>query len=84
MELQGYWYNGKQSGQQAAFFRVTHADYFDIFDVDNQHVKLCCGKFSDVEISSRLGNTPRFFYFPQGQKFETRDNDLVDQMLKQY
>lgn len=31
-----------------------------------------------VEISSRIGNTPRFVRFPAGGAFETDDNDAID------
>ncbi len=37
-----------------------------------------------VEVSSRLGNTPRYFSLPDGWKFETRDNDGVDALLRQH
>jgi len=36
---------------------------------------------ADVAISSRLGNTPRVFQFPDGSRAETRDNDAVDRLL---
>lgn len=34
----------------------------------------------DIGISPRIGNTPRFIEFPDGSRFETRDNDSVDQI----
>lgn len=37
-----------------------------------------------VKVSSRLGNTPRYFSFPDGWKFETRDNDGVDTLLRKH
>jgi Zn-dependent protease with chaperone function len=37
--------------------------------------------FSDIRISSRLGNTPRMLDFPDGGKCEARDNDSIDQWL---
>lgn len=37
-----------------------------------------------VTVSSRLGNTPRYFSLPDGWKFETRDNDGVDALLLQH
>lgn len=33
--------------------------------------------------SSRLGNSTRYIYFPNGQKLETRDNDGVDALMRQ-
>ncbi len=35
----------------------------------------------EVEISSRLGNTPRYLGFPGGATFETGDNDAIDRLL---
>ena len=37
-----------------------------------------------VTVSSRLGNTPRYFALPDGWKFETRDNDGVDALLQKH
>ncbi|QKT03559.1 M48 family metallopeptidase [Ectothiorhodospiraceae bacterium 2226] len=34
-----------------------------------------------IEVSSRIGNTPRFLRFPSGGSFETADNDAVDRAL---
>lgn len=38
--------------------------------------------FSAVKVKSRVGNTPRYLYFPSGEKCETRDHAIVDQWLK--
>jgi len=39
-------------------------------------------KFSQIKVSSRIGNTPRYINFPDGSLFETEDNDVVDKMVK--
>ncbi len=36
----------------------------------------------NLQITSRLGDTPRFFGFSDGSRFETTDNDAVDALLK--
>ncbi|GGK00885.1 M48 family metallopeptidase [Pseudomonas matsuisoli] len=36
---------------------------------------------ADVEISSRIGNTPRFLRFTNGGSFETGDNEAIDAVL---
>lgn len=41
-----------------------------------------CYLLDAVEITSRLGNTPRYFSLPDGGKFETRNNDGVDGLLR--
>ncbi|MGE0079823.1 MAG: M48 family metallopeptidase [Thiohalomonadaceae bacterium] len=37
---------------------------------------------SEVDVSSRLGDTPRFLRFPGGAQFETGDNAGVDALLR--
>ncbi len=37
--------------------------------------------FSELQISSRVGNTPRYITFPDGAQFETTDNAAVDSMM---
>jgi len=46
--------------------------------------KLFRGVFSDLNISSRLGNSARYVYFPEGQKFETRNNDDIDRAIASF
>lgn len=38
----------------------------------------------EVEISSRIGNTPRRLRFPSGAMFETDDHEIIDTWLRQY
>jgi Zn-dependent protease with chaperone function len=46
-----------------------------------------CGRelvytLTELRISDRLANTPRSIYLPDGAKCETRDNDLIDEVLR--
>jgi Zn-dependent protease with chaperone function len=78
--IQGELYDGKTSAhtpaQLTAFpggllqlrWGEGHADY----------------GLDSVEVSSRLGNTPRYLKLPDGRKFETRDNDAVDALLREH
>ncbi len=91
MDIQGYWYDGQQSGQQPAVVHIDQHGYMDVFlsDGDSSTLvyarhKLFSGQIADIKISQRLGNTSRYFYFPDGQKFETRDNDQVDHATQQF
>lgn len=76
--VDGQLYDGKTSAARAARIRlagpgqlrVEHPQGADAYAVDR------------VEISSRLGNTPRHFSLPDGSRFETGDNDAVDAMLR--
>ena len=38
-------------------------------------------RLEELDISSRLGNTPRHLALPNGARFETKDNDAVDALL---
>ena len=38
--------------------------------------------WQDLNISPRVGNTPRYLHLPNDAVFETRDNDLVDQLAR--
>jgi Zn-dependent protease with chaperone function len=91
IEIKGHWYDGQQSGQHQALVCIDSHGYIDVLSIkDNARStvyardKLFSGQIDSVEVSSRLGNTARYFYFPDGQKFETRDNDQVDAVLKQH
>ncbi len=37
-----------------------------------------CHDYPELRISSRLGNTPRYVYLPDGARLEVADNDAVD------
>jgi len=37
-----------------------------------------------VEISPRLGNTPRVLRWPDGAQFETTDNDAIDRLMQRF
>jgi Zn-dependent protease with chaperone function len=52
-----------------------------MFDFQGQPQQVA---FSAINISDRLGNTPRFLDMPDGLRLETNDNDLIDRCIKQY
>lgn len=37
--------------------------------------------YPDLRITSRLGNTPRFIYLPDGARLEVGDNDAIDEAV---
>lgn len=39
---------------------------------------------ADVDISPRIGNTPRYLSFPGGETFECNDNAAIDQLQKSH
>ena len=48
---------------------------------DGEAAELPLADFDQLRISSRIGNTPRCIYFPNGGKFETDDNQAIDRWL---
>lgn len=96
IKVSGDWYDGKQSIKQLAFVcvRMPSSPSVNCQQVDVAVTSVGNGEsfgqpplfegyWSDVNISQRLGNTPRYIYFPDGQKFETRENDRLDELVQQ-
>ncbi|MGM0595197.1 MAG: M48 family metallopeptidase, partial [Pseudomonadota bacterium] len=79
-QIAGELYDGKSSHHWPATLRL----------VGEGELRLSWEEGSDdyllgaVSVTSRLGNTPRYFTLPDGKKFETRDNDAVDALLRQH
>jgi Zn-dependent protease with chaperone function len=83
MALKGLWFDGKVSASISAELQVDDAGFISVIDEVSRDVIVQI-PFSAVRISSRVGNTPRYVYFPDSKKFETRQHDLVDQLLQKY
>lgn len=81
MVLQGIWFDGKTSVSQPVELRMNGAGEVSVLRVSDQTL-LTTVPFSAVKVKSRVGNTPRYLYFPSGEKCETRDHAIVDQWLK--
>ncbi len=75
--LHGYFYDGKTSYAVPASLEIQR-EGFVLLQANGQQHRFPLKK---IRISSRLGRTPRNFYFPGGSKFETVENDIVDQAL---
>jgi Zn-dependent protease with chaperone function len=81
--VQGNWFDGKTSSQILAYIDVDLDGVVNVFDNGRQQL-LIQSTFSELKISSRVGATPRYLFFPAGEKFETRDNDKIDFLLNQF
>lgn len=57
--------------------RVNSDGLVTIIDASSKEVLLRLS-FTDITISSRLGNTPRYLKCPAGSVFETSDNAAID------
>jgi Zn-dependent protease with chaperone function len=76
--IRGHYYDGRSARRRPATLRVQG-------DV----VRLCADDaviregvpLDALQVSSRLGNTPRILRFPDDALFETDDNDAVDRVM---
>ena len=81
--LHGHYYDGKTSAQVRAECRIYDNGAVHVQRAEDGARLLTLPRF-EVNASPRLANTIRHLYFPQGQKFETRDNPAVDAILKRF
>lgn len=82
IRLQGFWFDGKVSHKSTAYMLVD-AESVKVFRA-NDHSLICESSIDQFEISSRVGNTPRYFYLASGEKFETSDNAAADEIVRQH
>ncbi len=81
--LQGDWFDGKTSAHQRVTMEVNDNGTVRIREADSDRCLLQV-EFSRVEVASRIGSTPRYVYFPDGEKLETADHAQVDALLQHY
>lgn len=81
ISIRGYWFDGKTSAQTAAVFHVYDNGAIGVEGSgDGKMLKTAAG--FEISVSPRLAETPRYLYFPTGEKFETEENEAVDRMLE--
>jgi hypothetical protein len=76
--LDGYFFDGKSSKQRRASITL-HADGEVRLTLEDEVRRF---QLRDLEITPRVGNTPRSIVLPDAGKFETTDNDAVDAVLR--
>lgn len=79
-EIQADFYNGHTSVKIAVTLGFDEVGQLHILGLPQEIIY----PVSKVRITSRVGNTPRSIYFPDGSKCETRDNDLIDKIVANY
>lgn len=77
--IHGAYYEANASRKYAATLTISNEGQITLF-VDNQAVMQLAA--SELQISQRLGTTPRHIRFQTGALFETTENDAVDQVLR--
>ncbi len=79
-EVTGYLYSGKTSERKEVRIHFYPPDQVLIIGSENTLTY----RLSEVRITSRVGNTPRFIYLPDGAKCETMDNEAIDAILSHH
>ncbi len=82
MQVRGDWFDGKTSAHQQVVVDVDDAGMVFVRNVSGQ--LLAHLNFNNIEVTSRIGSTPRYWYFPQGEKLETQDHTVVDNLLQKF
>ncbi len=83
ISIKGKWYDGRTSATEDVVCIVYDNGALRIERMSDGGLILTRSRF-DIEISPRLANTQRYLHFPQGEKFETADNDTVDRIETQF
>ena len=74
IRLSAAYYDGRSSVRRAVELVVSERGRVEIRgeDLDRSF------DYPELRISSRLGNTPRYIYLPDGARLEIADNDAID------
>lgn len=82
IRLQGNWFDGKTSAHLKVVLEAGETGTVRVIVAETGQF-LLQSNLSELEISSRIGSTPRYIYFPQGEKLETSEHDAVDALRHQ-
>lgn len=77
--VKGFFFDGKNSSKTQATFSVDSGGRYHLDTVSDVN-----GLFSEIKVSSRIGNTARYLAFPNGSQFETLDNDAIDILVRKF
>jgi Zn-dependent protease with chaperone function len=77
--IDAVYYDGKTSGRRAVRLLLNAPHQLVITGLDADRAIA----WSDIRISDRIGNTPRYFDLPDGARCESLANDVIDQALAQ-
>ena len=83
ISIKGNWYDGQTSLAFPVVFNLYGDGEVRVEGLeDGQLVKSL--PFREIKTSPRLADTPRYLYFPGGEKFETEDNGAVDKVQSRF
>jgi len=83
ISFKGKWYDGRTAGQTEVVCKVYDSGVVYVEKADD-HSRVTNLPLSNIKISPRLAGTPRYLRFPDGEKLETDDHDIVDQVIGQF
>lgn len=83
ISVTGIYYDGKTSKADTATFNVYDGGDIRVERKEDRSL-IASPDLSRLKFSSRLANTPRYIYFPDGAQFETDDNISVDKILTKF
>ncbi|HEY7885947.1 MAG TPA: M48 family metallopeptidase [Cellvibrionaceae bacterium] len=79
--IEGVWYESGQSRGVAAVLRVDDVGNLRMLAMAD-NIQLARADATQIRVSSRLANTPRFITLPCGGTLESAQNDDIDALLK--
>ncbi|MDF1592764.1 MAG: M48 family metallopeptidase [Desulfobacterales bacterium] len=79
ISIAGRWYDGRTSAQTPAICRIYDSGAVRVEQLETGALLLSLPRLR-IDTSGRLADTPRYLYFPNGEKFETDDNEAVDRL----
>ncbi|MCP4671149.1 MAG: M48 family metallopeptidase [Desulfobacula sp.] len=83
MSISGRYYDGKTSRTIEAVCSSDEDGCVSVSCAEDGE-ELVSANLDLINISPRLANTPRYFFFPEGGKFETSDNSAVDRLQERF
>jgi len=83
ISIKGKWYDGRTSAAEDVVCIVYDNGAIRIQRMGDEGLILTRPRF-DITISPRLANTQRYLLLPDGEKFETNDNETVDRIETQF
>jgi len=83
ISITGKWYDSKTSAQIDAICRIHDNGAIRVERLEDGESLVLLPRY-DIKASPRLADTPRRLYFLSGEKFETKDNDAVDRVMKMF
>ncbi|MBT3206296.1 MAG: M48 family metallopeptidase [Gammaproteobacteria bacterium] len=86
-QVDGSFFTQGSSDRQPALLTVNEIGRVSVIQTGNSRAErlsaslLSAGNLNELDISPRLGNTPRHIGFADGSSFETSHNDEIDKLL---